>query len=846
MRVYLPATTTVLRTLVDEGRAARPAHGVRRHAALREFYALSDAEADIEELEYAALLAAARASLRLLDVDPIAARRRVVLAADVADDAVDARSTTRTSSGARCGSRGTSGAAGRGQRAHRRCRRRGRRPGRGRRGPGGRPRQRGRAVRRRPGRGPRAGLVRDAGDRPGARAALSPHRPAPATAGAGGRTWTRSTAAAGDQPAAPGPDGQRGPGQPDAQEVGVPGAGAEQQPGPAAAQGGDRALVVARRAARAARPPPTPARPGRRRPAARPSAGALAPGSRRRRRRRRRAGPPSSATQAARARLVGRRPAGRHPAASPPCGRPPGGSRGAARRPGRAAAGRTHPARSSGRCRVARRPAARRCAARSTTSGVAVVATRARPGAASAPPTGTSSGAARRGQHGVGGEVDDARTGGGNRASGRRRGAPAGRGSASWHSSASSPSRARPGGRWLGHGSGGDARHGVVGPVGQGQDEAMPGRGRPAGRPGTARSAVSTQVRPTAAPSRISRRSPSDPRPRIGLVQERAERPRPRRRAAGSAGPAGRRAAARRAVDLAGEAVDQPDGRGGRRRRRPWCRRAAAPRPSAPSAPPPASSTWTWSSPGPSRATASRQHGAQQRGAAAARAAHGQPAPPSARSRSSGSLGLPVGPVDQADREPGRGRPVAVAGRRATSPARPPGAGRAAAAATAGAAAARRVRRVRGHRAAQPGQVAARRAAAGRPECRRAVRPGPSGGPRARRRPRPAAGRRPARPAARGAPLPERRKARPGTVDGQVGRGGRARATSRESASSVVRRQMRRVQLARISGETTPPGRWVARTRCTPSDRPRWAIATRPGDERRAVPRRAWRTRRPR
>ena len=57
---------------------------------LRSFYAVSDAEADLEELEYAALLAAARASLRLLDIDPTAARRRVVLAADVPDAAVQA------------------------------------------------------------------------------------------------------------------------------------------------------------------------------------------------------------------------------------------------------------------------------------------------------------------------------------------------------------------------------------------------------------------------------------------------------------------------------------------------------------------------------------------------------------------------------------------------------------------------------------------------------------------------------------------------------------------------------------------------------------------------------------
>ena len=88
MRVYLPATTTVLRTLVDEGRLTGPTTAFAVTPALREFYALSEAEADEEELEYAALLSAARASLRLLDIDPFAARRRVVLAADVADGSV--------------------------------------------------------------------------------------------------------------------------------------------------------------------------------------------------------------------------------------------------------------------------------------------------------------------------------------------------------------------------------------------------------------------------------------------------------------------------------------------------------------------------------------------------------------------------------------------------------------------------------------------------------------------------------------------------------------------------------------------------------------------------------------
>ena len=88
MRVYLPATTNVLRMLVDEGRLTGPLTAFAVTPGLREFYALSDAGADEEELEYAALLAAARASLRLVDVDPSAARRRVVLAADAPDSAV--------------------------------------------------------------------------------------------------------------------------------------------------------------------------------------------------------------------------------------------------------------------------------------------------------------------------------------------------------------------------------------------------------------------------------------------------------------------------------------------------------------------------------------------------------------------------------------------------------------------------------------------------------------------------------------------------------------------------------------------------------------------------------------
>jgi hypothetical protein len=88
VRIYLPATTTVLRTLVDDGVLPGPHTAFAVTPQLRQFYELSDAGAETEELEYAALLAAARASLRLLDIDPMAHRRRVVLAADVPDASV--------------------------------------------------------------------------------------------------------------------------------------------------------------------------------------------------------------------------------------------------------------------------------------------------------------------------------------------------------------------------------------------------------------------------------------------------------------------------------------------------------------------------------------------------------------------------------------------------------------------------------------------------------------------------------------------------------------------------------------------------------------------------------------
>ncbi len=85
MRVYLPSTLPAVARLVRERAAGPPP--LRAFAVtpeLREWYA----SGDIEELEYAALLQAARASLWLLHADPGAPRRRVVLAAEVAGDQV--------------------------------------------------------------------------------------------------------------------------------------------------------------------------------------------------------------------------------------------------------------------------------------------------------------------------------------------------------------------------------------------------------------------------------------------------------------------------------------------------------------------------------------------------------------------------------------------------------------------------------------------------------------------------------------------------------------------------------------------------------------------------------------
>lgn len=84
MRVYLPATVPMLRELQSTGLLAAPRTAFAVGPALREAYA----DADADELEYAAFSDAARASLRLLDTDPVAPRRRVVVAADVTNGAV--------------------------------------------------------------------------------------------------------------------------------------------------------------------------------------------------------------------------------------------------------------------------------------------------------------------------------------------------------------------------------------------------------------------------------------------------------------------------------------------------------------------------------------------------------------------------------------------------------------------------------------------------------------------------------------------------------------------------------------------------------------------------------------
>ncbi|GAA1353016.1 DUF6912 family protein [Streptomyces beijiangensis] len=85
MRAYVPLTLAGLAAAHSAGELGpAPLTAYAVTPALREWY-VSD---DIEELEYAALNRAAAASLRLLAVDPGAARRRVVVAVDIPDASV--------------------------------------------------------------------------------------------------------------------------------------------------------------------------------------------------------------------------------------------------------------------------------------------------------------------------------------------------------------------------------------------------------------------------------------------------------------------------------------------------------------------------------------------------------------------------------------------------------------------------------------------------------------------------------------------------------------------------------------------------------------------------------------
>jgi hypothetical protein len=85
MRVYLASTMPALAEALRAGEIGpAPLAGFAVTPELREWYA----SGDLEELEYAALTVAARASLRLLAADDQAPPRRVALAAEVPDTQV--------------------------------------------------------------------------------------------------------------------------------------------------------------------------------------------------------------------------------------------------------------------------------------------------------------------------------------------------------------------------------------------------------------------------------------------------------------------------------------------------------------------------------------------------------------------------------------------------------------------------------------------------------------------------------------------------------------------------------------------------------------------------------------
>jgi hypothetical protein len=80
MRVYVPSTLRQLSVACNAGEIGpAPLTVYAVTPALREWYV----DGDDEELEYAAMAQAARASVGLLAADPAIARRRVVIAAEV-------------------------------------------------------------------------------------------------------------------------------------------------------------------------------------------------------------------------------------------------------------------------------------------------------------------------------------------------------------------------------------------------------------------------------------------------------------------------------------------------------------------------------------------------------------------------------------------------------------------------------------------------------------------------------------------------------------------------------------------------------------------------------------------
>ena len=80
MRIYLPSTIPLLDAACRAGEIGpAPLTAYAVTPALREWYA----GGDDEELEYAAMAQAARASVGLIAADPDAARRRVVIACEV-------------------------------------------------------------------------------------------------------------------------------------------------------------------------------------------------------------------------------------------------------------------------------------------------------------------------------------------------------------------------------------------------------------------------------------------------------------------------------------------------------------------------------------------------------------------------------------------------------------------------------------------------------------------------------------------------------------------------------------------------------------------------------------------